>query len=344
LDVTVTDPSPERAQSIARVLGEQFATMVAELETPDGSVLSPVKVTIIEQPELAASPSEPDNVRNIALGFVVGLLLGGLVAVLRARMDRSVQDPEQAAALAAAPVLGTVVHDATLAKRHVIEWESGSRTAEDYRQLRTNLQFVNVDEPPRVIMVSSALPSEGKTTLAINLALALTESGRRVTVVEADLRRPRVTKYLRLIGGVGLTNILSGTADLDEVTQSFGESGLSVIASGPTPPNPGELLASSTMAAVLDKLRGSNDFVIVDAPPLLPVADAAGLSALVDGVLLSVRYGSTRTDQLSQACAVLDRVRARKLGIVLNIVPPRAGTAYSYGYGDDARSVPSRRR
>jgi capsular exopolysaccharide synthesis family protein len=182
-------------------------------------------------------------------------------------------------------------------------------------------------------MISSALPSEGKTTMTINIALTLAESGRRVAVVEADLRRPRVTRYLQLVGGVGLTNVLAGAADLDEVMQPYGPGGMAVLAAGPTPPNPGELLASSHMAALIDKLRASHDFVIIDAPPLLPVADSTGLAPLVDGVILSVRYGSTRKDQLSQAVTALERVGARVLGVVLNIVPPNARLAAAYGYG-----------
>ncbi|MCU1616135.1 MAG: capsular exopolysaccharide family [Frankiales bacterium] len=335
LDVSVTDPSPRRAQSIARAIDDQFTVLVKELETPDGSALSPVKVSLLQEPELATSPSAPNVPLNIVLGAVVGLLLAGAVALLRVHLDRSVRDPDDAAAVAGTPVIGTVPEDSVLAKRHVIEWERGGQAAEGYRQLRMNLQFLNVDEPPRVIMVSSALPAEGKTTLAINLALALTESGRRVTVVEADLRRPRITSYLGLVGGVGLTNVLSGTAALDDVIQFYDERGLRVLPAGPIPPNPGELLTSDTMAAVLGKLRATNDFVIVDAPPLLPVADATGLGPLVDGVLLCIRYGRTRKDQVRHASAALDRVRARKLGLVLNLVPTRAmsGGGYGYGYG-----------
>ncbi len=342
LDVSVTDPSPARAQSIARTIGTEFTALVAQLETPDGSKLSPVKVSILEQPELATSPSSPNIPLDIALGGVVGLLLGSAVAVARARLDRSVRDPEEAAGLAGAPVIGTLPEDLALVKQHVVDWERGGPAAEGYRQLRTNLQFVNVDEPPRVIMVSSPLPAEGKTTLAINLALALVESGRRVTLVEADLRRPRITTYLGMVNGVGLTNVLSGTASLDEVTQFFGEPRLAVVPSGPTPPNPGELLASSSMAAVLGKLRAGSDVVIVDAPPLLPVADATGMASLVDGVLLTVRYGRTRKDQVRSASSALERVRARTLGLVLNVVPARAGSAATYGYGYDYAAVAPR--
>ena len=136
-----------------------------------------------------------------------------------------------------------------------------------------------------------------------------------------------------MVGDVGLTMILALNADLDDVLQRYGSEELSVIAAGPTPPNPGELLSSSQMFALLDKLRASNDFVLVDAPPLLPVADSTGLAVYMDGVLLSVRYGSTRKEQVLQAAALLEGVGAKTLGVILNMVPPRAQHAYGYGYG-----------
>lgn len=333
IDVTVTDPSAEQAQRIAGAVGDEFTSLVTELESPDEGGVSPVKVTVTDQPEVASAPSSPQTSRNVALGLLVGLLVGAGLAIVRVRLDRTVKDPDEVVDLAGAPVIGTVLRDGALEKVHTIDRAPTSRTAEDYRQLRTNLQFLNVDEPPKVIMVSSALPSEGKTTAVVNLGLALADAGRTVTIVEADLRKPKATRYLGLVGGVGLTNILAGTADLDEVVQRYGDGELSVIAAGPTPPNPGELLASSQMFSLLDKLRGDNDFVLVDAPPLLPVADSTGLAVYVDGVLLSVRYGSTRKDQLRQATATLERVGAKTLGVILNIVPPKAELATAYGYG-----------
>jgi receptor protein-tyrosine kinase len=147
-----------------------------------------------------------------------------------------------------------------------------------------------------------------------------------------------------MVGGVGLTNILAGTAEADEVVQTYESLNLSVIASGPTPPNPGELLASSHMSALIDKLRGQNDYILVDAPPLLPVADSSGLAVMMDGVLLSVRYGSTTKEQLRQASMTLERVGAKTLGVILNIVPPKAELASAYGYGYSYGPQSGRRR
>jgi capsular exopolysaccharide synthesis family protein len=332
LDAQVTDPSPARAQQIATEIGVQFPRMVSELEQASTGT-SPVRIAVVHGPDLPKAPTSPRTVFNIVLGVLVGLVVGAVAAIGRARLDRSVKDPEQAAELGAAPVIGVVLRHPNQDSPRGVQRLGTSRIDEDYRHLRANLQFLDVDEPPKVIMVSSALPSEGKTTVVINLAMALAEAGRKVTVVEADLRRPRITRYLGMVGGVGLTNILAGTADVSEVTQHHGDDGLAVIAAGPTPPNPSELLASATMAELLDKLRASNDFVLVDAPPILPVADATGLAVVVDGVLLAVRYGSTRRDQLQQAAMTLQRVGAKTLGVILNIVPPKAAIASTLGHG-----------
>lgn len=334
VDVTVSDPSPERAQQIASVLAQEFDGLVTELEASGTSGGSPVQVALTDPPDLPTAPSSPQGARNATLGLLVGLLLGAAVAVIRARLDRRVRDSEEIAAITGVPVIGTILRDEQLEKRHVIVSGRPDRAAESYRQLRNNLQFLDVDNPPRVIVISSALPAEGKTTAVVNLGLALAESGRTVTIVEADLRKPKVTEYLGLVADVGLTNLLAGTADFGDVVQKTADARLQVLAAGPTPPNPGELLASSNMGALLDKLRAGSDFVLVDAPPLLPVADTSGLAVHADGVVLSVRYGSTRRDQLQQAAATLDRVGARTLGLILNIVPPKATAATSvYGYG-----------
>jgi receptor protein-tyrosine kinase len=336
LDVTVTDSVPARAQQIATQIGVEFPKMVTQLETTSQGV-SPVRVAVVQAAGLPTVPTSPQTMLNVVLGALIGLLLGAVAAVTRARLDRSVKKAEEAAEFAGAPVMGVVLRHPGLESGHVVDRARMTRVAEDYRHLRANLQFLDVDEPPKVIMVSSALPTEGKTTVVINLALALAEAGRKVTVVEADLRRPKITRYLGMVGGVGLTNILAGTADVSDVTQYYGEDGLAIIAAGPTPPNPSELVASASMAELLEKLRASNDFVLIDSPPILPVADSTGLAVIVDGVLLTVRYGSTRTDQLEQAAATVQRVGARTLGVILNIVPPKAeiASALGHGYGYD---------
>ncbi|MGY1635505.1 polysaccharide biosynthesis tyrosine autokinase [Geodermatophilus sp. SYSU D00742] len=339
IDVEVRDTSGSRARDIAGQLGSDFIEMVRVLETTPGAS-APVRVTVVEGPSFHTAPSFPNTRRNTALGLALGLPLGLGLVVARTRLDRSVRDPETVGDLARAPVIGMIMQDPVLDKQHVFDRTSTSPAAEGYRRLTTNLQFIDVDEPPRTIMISSAIPGEGKTTLTLNLAIALAEAGRQVAVVEADLRRPRVTRYLGMVGGVGLTNVLAGTAELNEVLQGYGDESLSVLAAGPLPPNPSQLLSSAQMKSLMEELATKNDFVLVDAPPVLPVADATSLAVLTDGVLLSVRYGFTRKDLVRRTAAALEQVGARTLGVVLNVVPPRAEVSLGYGYRYDLSSAP----
>jgi receptor protein-tyrosine kinase len=332
IDVTVTDATPERAQAIAEEIGRRFPGLVAELERPGSPSDSPVAVTVTTPPELPVEPSAPLTTRNVLLGLLVGMVAGTALAIARAALDRSVRDPEEAGLLSRSPVLGVIVRDDRFDRAHVVDPASSSGAGEGYRQLRSNLQFLSIDNPPKVIMVTSAIPGQGKSTAAANLAVALAQAGRQVTVIEADMRKPMLTKYLGLVEGVGLTNVLTRSADLSEVLQPWGDDGLSLLAAGPLPPNPGELLGSAYMKLLLDELREKNDFVLIDTPPLLPVADATGIAVMVDGVLLCARYGKTTRDQLKQARAMLDQVGARTLGIMLNAVPPRSKLAASFGY------------
>ena len=334
IDVSVTDSSPARAGAIAKALGVEFPELVADLESRGNSSGTPVDVQFTDRPGPATAPFPSLAVRNGILGAVLGLLAGAGVAIARVLIDRSVTEPGDAEELLGAPAIGLVFRDSALHDQHTIE-RAGSRTVEQYRQLATSLQYLNVDDPPKVIMVSSSVPAEGKTTLAINLAIALVEAGNRVTVVEADLRRPKVVEYLGLVSGAGVTNLLAGTADVDDVVQVLHGGDLRVIGAGPTPPNPSRLLGSSQMAVLLDKLRSENDYVLVDAAPLLPVADSRGLAAHVDGVLLSVKHGSTTRDQLGEAAGALEGVGATTLGVVLNMVPLQGDLAAAHAYGLD---------
>ena len=335
VDVSVTDPSPQRAQQIATAIGQQFPRLVAELETPAAGGGSLVKVTVVQPPTVPTSPSSPQTTRNVAAGALAGLLVGLSAAIARARLDRTIKDPELMSELTDAPVIGVILRDPVLSQSHVFEDGASSPAAEGYRRLRANLQFLHVDQPPKVIMVTSAIPGEGKTTTAINLALALVEVGNQVALMDGDLRRPRVTRYLQLVGGVGLTNVLSGSAELPDVLQRYGGDELSVIGAGPTPPNPSQLLASSQMRSLIDDLASKHDYVIIDSPPVLPVADATSLAVMADGVVLSVRYGSTRKELVRRTAATLEHVGARILGVVMNIVPASAEVSGGYGYKYD---------
>ncbi|MEI8083931.1 MAG: CpsD/CapB family tyrosine-protein kinase, partial [Actinomycetes bacterium] len=204
---------------------------------------------------------------------------------------------------------------------------------EAFRAIRTNLQYVDVDNPPKVIAVTSAIPGEGKTTTSINLAITMAQAGRRVILVETDLRRPKASSYLGVESELGLTDVLAGRATLVDAVLPWGRGLMTFLPAGHTPPNPSELLASHQFAQVLDVLRGQYDYVVIDSAPLLPVTDGAIVSKAADGAFIVVRFGKTTRDQLATAIAALDQIGARVLGTALNFVPTgRRGYGYKYGY------------
>lgn len=333
LQATVTDTSAERAKQLADTLGTEFPRLVQELERPSGEAAL-LTLTVVEKAKLPTTPVEPNIPRNLGGGLVLGLLAGLGAAVLRDRLDNTVKTVDSAHEITGATALGTVTFDVDLAKRSTRADVSPQRHgSESYRQLRTNLQFVDVDNPPRVLVVTSSISGEGKTTTAVNLALVLAQSGQRVCLIEGDLRRPGVTSYLGLVSEVGLTNILAGSASIDDVIQPWGDGKLSVLAAGWRPPSPSEMLSSAVMRSVIQELREHNDFVIIDTPPLLPVTDAAVLAKVADGAVIIVKHGVTQRSQLALAVASLRKIDAHILGTVMNMVPRKASEAYGYGYG-----------
>jgi capsular exopolysaccharide synthesis family protein len=328
---TVTDGDRARALRLAQALAVEFPELVKTLETPPKAAAPTVGVQIIAEPRLADDPVSPQPVRNVGLATVLGLIIGAGAAALRESLDTSVRNADVLAKASGAPVLSAIPFDPKADKSPlIIEGSAQSTRAEAMRQLRTNLQFVNVDKPIKTLVVTSAMPGEGKSSTSINLGIAFAEAGKRVIVVDADLRRPKVAEYLGLEGAVGLTNLLAGQVAIGDAVQPWGGSGLWVLPSGSVPPNPSELLASDNMADLLAALAGGFDMVIIDTPPVLPVTDAAVMSTVADGCLLVSRYGKTTTSQATAAAAALRAVGGKLHGCVLNRAPKKSGGDYAY--------------
>ncbi|MHA7269807.1 CpsD/CapB family tyrosine-protein kinase [Arthrobacter sp. HLT1-20] len=231
------------------------------------------------------------------------------------------------------PVLGGIAFDPAATKNPLLTDGSGhAQRAESFRQLRTNLQFAHVSHKSKTVLVTSSLPGEGKTSTATNLAIAMAESGQTVALVDADLRRPMVATYLGLEGQAGLTTALIGLADVQDLMQPWGKNELHVLASGRIPPNPSELLGSVEMKQLIERLEGAFDAVVIDAPPLLPVTDAAVLAQQVGGVLMVIGCHSAKRPTVEKAFSTLKLVDADVLGVVLNRVPTKGADAYSYNY------------
>ena len=350
LKVTVTDPSPERAKLLANAVSDQFVSYVAELETPPGKDQATIKATVVDPATESTTPISPNPKRNLGLGLILGLLLGAGLAILRDTLDSSVKSLRDLEGLLDAPILGSIAYDADAVGAPLITGaDAYTPRSEGFRVLRTNLQFIDPDKDRKVFVVTSSLPGEGKTTTAINLALVLAEGGERVALIEADLRRPKVGAYLNIEGTVGLTTVLVGRMDLHDAIQHLpGRAGLDVLASGRTPPNPAELLKSHAMAHVIKQLRDEYDIVLIDAPPLLPVTDAALLASQADGAILIVRHGKTSDDHVRLAAERLAAVGAEPLGAIFNMTPPKGSGSYGYGYGyapeDGPSSAPTKAR
>ncbi|MFE7630050.1 CpsD/CapB family tyrosine-protein kinase [Kocuria sp. NPDC057446] len=265
-------------------------------------------------------------------------MVGLVYAFARYKMDRRIKSVEEIRDGFGVAVLGTIPQDDRLADhREIIETGfSGGRGHHEFsealRELRTNLSFVSVDNPPRMIVVTSSLPGEGKSSITANLAVAIASTGRNVVVVDGDLRRPVITDLFGLVAGVGVTDVLTGQVQVDEVLQTYDKfPNLQVLGAGRTAPNPTELLSSKAMHTMLETLA-EDALVLVDAPPLLPVTDAALLTASADGALIVATAQKTTTDELSKSLENLHQVHGNVLGVVLNRVPTTGADAGYYGY------------
>ncbi|HEY6797814.1 MAG TPA: polysaccharide biosynthesis tyrosine autokinase [Kineosporiaceae bacterium] len=346
IDIAVTDPSPSRAAGIANAIATQFPAVVKLLEAPDRRSRSPIRVSVTRAAVAPPAPVSPRPGLDLALGLLVGLGLGIGLAVVRDSLDRTVSGRTQASRLAAAPVLGSLADDPSTAQAPLIIRDGFSARAEAFRQLRTNIRFLSVDQRIGSLVVTGSVQGEGKTTTAANLAVAMAQNGERVVLVDADLRRPAVADVFGLPGGIGLTTVLRGDVPVDAALQQWRDDlPLQVLPAGPLPPNPSELIGSARMAELVRELTGRGLTVVVDSPPLLPVTDATILARITDGALLVTRLTHTRADQLTTAVEALRTAGSPILGVVLTRVPRRGRPSSGGGhYGSHPSNAPSASR
>lgn len=311
------------------------------------------EIRVVDIARTPSGPISPDVPRNLTLGFLLGLAGGIGLAFLVDALDRTVRTIDEIAAISMLPALGTIPLQMSLngsiGKRLKEVSNNGtgralvtlirpkSEAAEAYRALRTSILLSSSGDPPKVILVTSALPQEGKTTISANSAIVLAQRGSRVLLVDADLRRPGVGKLFGFRPKGGLSTLISGVDKFDDLVMPHPEiPNLWILPSGPIPPQPAELLSSVVMKNHLDNWRKNFDHVILDSPPCLSVTDAVVLSPEVDRVLLVARSAQTTKIALRRACDLLMRVNANVMGVVLNALNLRALDGYSYyTYGGD---------
>jgi capsular exopolysaccharide synthesis family protein len=340
LKISAEADTAEDARALAEAWSRAMIVVIDEVDGDGTKGSSPVTVYPGDSASLPTSPSFPDLQTALIVGGILGLGFGMAFAMIRTVSDRRIRTAEDAEDKTGVAVVGTIpMVPGFDAENRLVGPDSGSggkngnfAVAEALRSLRTNLQFMDVDHPPKTIVVTSPLPGDGKSTVACNLALTMAAAGTTVVLVDGDLRRSMVAKTMGLPGGAGLSDVLAGRATLVEVLQRTPKSNnLLVLAAGSVPPNPSEVLGSERMHVLLADLT-KHATVIIDAPPLLPVTDGAVLTHQADGALIVVTLGKTTHDLLDKALDTLRKARGRALGIVLNKAPLRGADASPYSY------------
>ncbi|TFD06500.1 polysaccharide biosynthesis tyrosine autokinase [Cryobacterium sp. TMT1-66-1] len=344
IEIAALASTADAAQQLAQAVSESFTDVVInQLEKPADGGASPVTVGVLDPAVAPDHPALPQLYLNLAVGLLIGLLVGLVTALILGLLDRRIYNRDDIERLTVVPMLGGIPLEA---RANPIISPDGASTAraEAFRVLRTNLEFADADTGRRSLVVTSSVSGEGKTTTLVNLAIVLAESGATVAVIDADLRTPRLADYLGLDADRGLTEVLLGDVQLKESLQSWGtQHPLTVLSSGKIPTNPSELLGSTAMGTVLDVLSSSYDYVLIDAPSVLAVTDAAVLSRWTGGTILVVGANRVREPELLAAFDALEAVGTTPLGVVLAMVPTRGPDALVQGAGFAATSRPAPR-
>lgn len=355
LQITAKATSPTQAQQLADAWVQALSQAVEDIENPTQKQdVETIKVLPVEAAALPTDPISPRTQLNMMVGILAGFVLGMGYALIRNLLDRRIKDAEQVERMFKTPVVGGVPDAKYFAHQDdergplaVLDGGSGSGrlVAESFRKMRTNLSYMDVDNPPRIMVVTSPRPNDGKSTVAANLAAAVAASGSKTLLLDGDLRRPTVTTYVGAVAGAGLTDVLVGAADPIEVIQDVTRlEYLKIMGAGQIPPNPSELLGSQAMRHLLQMLA-KEYIVIIDAPPLLPVTDAAILTRHADGALIVIRAGRTPDHELGGALNNLNAVKGRTLGVVLNRMGRNSNSNYLYDsyYGEENAPKRSKR-
>jgi capsular exopolysaccharide synthesis family protein len=337
INITVNDPNANKAATIANAVGQSLSTQVDAIEAPLSGQVSPVKLSTVQPGQVSLKPDSPKLAVNMAIALLAGLVLGFGIAWLRETLDVRVRNGNDIEEIGHAGILGGIVFDESADDNPlVVLTRPKSTRSEAFRQLRTNIQFIEAAEGRKTIVMSSSIPSEGKTSTISNLAIAMADAGMKVLLIDCDFRKPKIHKTFGIDGTVGFTNFLIGQAKWNDVVQPWGLTGkLDILPAGQIPPNPSELLGSEAMKKALVTVEAKYDVVLIDTAPLLPVTDAAILSKITGGIVLVVNVGRTTKPQLQGAINHIDAVGGKIIGFVMNKIPTKGADAYyyySYGY------------
>ena len=332
LSLTASSSSAAKAQQAANLAPAALSQEIKHIETLNGAKSTVYDAYPLSRAGLPASQTSPKWPVNLLIGAFLGLVAGTILVVLRKQLDSRIRHTSDLEKVTGVGTLGVIPKAKNLQTKSRGGLGALGSTSEAFRMLRTNLRYVSAEQPPRSLVITSAVQSEGKSTVASNLARVLAAAGQHVVLVDTDLRRPVIHETFDVDNAVGLTEVLTGQASLRQAIQPGDHKNLSIITSGRIPPNPSELLGSRRMSAVIDALE-EEYFVVLDAPPLLPVTDAGLLSVAASGAAVVYHHGTTHKEQIALCTKILDQVGAHYFGSILNMTPPRSMGSTVYGYG-----------
>lgn len=345
---TVTDPSASRSLAITQSLATEFVDFVSSLETPAGRSAPTVNLEVTTAPTLDPVPVSPRPLINCGLALLAGLVLGLILVAARDRTDSSVRSVESLRQATGLPVLGAIPFDAAAGQRAVTSAATQSHALEEsFRQFRASLVMLpdgpastRVSQAERdnscgayVLTVTSALPEEGRTLMAVRLASGFANAGWEVLLVDGDLRRPRVADCFGLPGMIGLSDVLARRVTFTEAVESRVEPRLSVLTSGPTPASSVDLFQGGPIGDFITSVRRDFQLIVIDTPALLAAADGSVLAAQANAAIHVVRHGRTGLSQVARGLALLDSMGAQVLGCVVNMVPSKGLDGYGFDYG-----------
>ena len=332
---------------------ELYATLSTRLkETRISGTLLASNISVVDRAEVPVTPTRPRTVLNLLLGGLIGILGGVVVAFLFEYLDTSIRDPREVEALLRLPTLGLVPARAALSSQSLERRANGpfalvahdstsSMLAEAFRGLRTSVVYATPERPPKTLLVTSLQQQDGKTSVSTNCAISLAQLGGDVLLIDADLRHPNLHEILGVTPVPGLSDLLAGGVEMDEVIRPTKIPGLYVIPAGPVPVNPTELLASGRLTDALASLESRFAHIVIDTPPMLGISDTLVLAPRVEGVILVLRHGRANRSSAQRAVQMLGAIRARILGVVLNHVDAGSfrGEGYGYYYRHDSESA-----